>query len=194
MPSLRKYRSNSIIYFEGDVGKENEGAREILLIREGKILLTYKNVTGETVNEVIGKGEFFGVRSAITRSPREERATCIENCEVLIFEVPEFEELIKKNPPIGLKILRMLSNNLRLITREEKKMITQNTFEDPGTELYKMGLYFFSQRAYSKAIQIWKRLGDTYPDHPEVEPAKEMIQQSEEAIKTGYHPTIKRGD
>lgn len=191
MPQLKTYRKNSIVYFEGDNGKNNEGPKEIFLIKEGKVLLTFKNITGDAVeNMVIGKGEFFGIRTAITHLPREERATCIEDCEMLIFSIPEFEELVKKTPAIGLKILKMLSFNLRQIGKEEKKLVSQNAFEDPGSELFKMGLYFFNQRAYNKAIQVWNRMKQFYPDHHEIVNAEQMIKSAQEALKTGYHPTI----
>lgn len=184
MSVLRKYRKDSILYFEGDA------RREIYLIKSGKVILNYKDITGEVEqNEVLAKGEFFGIRSAVAGVPREESVTCIEPAEILVFNVNEFESLIRQNPAIGLKILKILSYNIRQIGKEEKKIITQNAFEDPGNELYKMGLYFFEQRDYEKAISVWERFKNFFPHHPQLNEANEMIDKTKEAQKTGYHPT-----
>jgi len=187
MPQVKKYRKDSIVYFEGDAG------REIFLLKSGKVHMVYRDITGETeLSDYLGKGEFFGIKSAITGNLREETVTIIEDSEVLSFQPNEIELLIKQTPAVGLKILRSLSYNLRQITKEEKKLVSQNAFEDPGNEMYKMGMFFFNKREYSKAIQMWERFEKFFPEHTEIPDAREMIKKSKEAIKTGYHPTIER--
>lgn len=187
MPILRKYRKDSILYFEGDPKKE------IFLIRSGRVVIAYKSISGDAeLNETLGKGEFFGTRAAIANIPREETVTCIEDAQVLVFNVKEFEALVRQTPDIGVKILRGLSYNLRQIGREEKKQVTQNSYEDPGNEVFKMGMYFFNQRSYQKAIEVWKRFLVFFPDHPDIMEAQDMIEKTEEALKTGYHPTISK--
>lgn len=184
MPIVRKYKKDSILYFEGDP------KREIFLIKEGRVLMTYRNLAGDSeLTETLGKGDFIGIRTAIAGVPREETVACLEDAEILAFNPKEFETLLAQTPNIGLKILKILSNNLRSITREEKKMVTQNAFEDPGNELFKMGLYFCNQRYYPKAITVWERFINFFPSHPEVSEAKRLIGETRTAIQTGYHPT-----
>jgi CRP-like cAMP-binding protein len=188
MPVLRKYKKNSILYFQGDP------KREIFLIKSGRVLVTFKNINDEGESEeILGKGEFFGVRSAIAGMPREETVNCVEDAEILVFSPGEFEGLIKQNPNIGLKILNILSYSLRQIGKEEKKMLTQNAFEDPGNEMFKMGIYFFTQREYDNAIRVWDRFLYFFPNHPQKEEAGEMIEKTKQAKKTGYHPSLNRG-
>lgn len=187
MPATKKYRKDSIVYFEGDFGKE------IFLIKSGKMMINYKDVSGESeLTDFLGKGEFFGIKSAITGYSREETVTAVEDSEVLTFSSSEIEALVKQTPAVGLKILRSLSYNLRQITKEEKKLVSQNAFEDPGNEMYKMGLFYFNKREYKKAIQLWERFEQFFPKHTEIPDAREMISKSKEAIKTGYHPTVER--
>ncbi len=185
MPKLIKYRKDSILYFESDT------RREIFLVRSGRVIVTYKSISGDAeLNETLAKGEFFGIKSAIANFPREETVTCIEDSQILVFSVPEFEALIQQNPAIGLKILKILSANLRQIGKEEKKLVTQNLYEDPGNEVYKMGIYFFNQRSYDKAINVWERFLTFFPDHTDANEVKDMIDKTKEAKETGYHPTI----
>ncbi len=187
MPKLSKYKKDSILYFEGDP------KREIFLIKKGAVNVAYRSISGESeLNDTLGKGEFFGIKSAIAGFPREETVTSITDSEILVFKIPEFEGLIRQNPSIGLKILKILSYNLRQIGKEEKKIISQNAYEDPGNEVFKMGLYFFNQREYDKAINIWKRFMTYFDGHQDIDEAKDLITKSEEAKKTGYHPTINR--
>ena len=184
MPIVRKYKKGSILYFEGDP------KREIFLIKEGQVVMVYRNLAGDAeLNEILRRGDFIGIRNAIAGVPREETVTCVEDAEILAFTPQEFEALLAQTPNIGLKILKILSTNLRSITKEEKKMVTQNAFEDPGNELFKMGLYFFNQKLYSKAITVWERFMHFFPSSSDINEAKKMIHEAQNAMQTGYHPT-----
>lgn len=187
MPVLRKYRKDSILYFKGDP------KREIFLINSGKVLLTQKSISGDSeVSNVLGRGEFFGIRSAIVGMPREETVTCVEDAQILVFTVRDFENLINSNANVGLKILGILSSNLRQIGKEEKAIISQNSFEDPGNELFKMGLYFYNGKKYDQALSVWGRFAKFFPNHPQLQEAEEMVEKAEKAKKTGYHSSVKK--
>ena len=58
----RRYKSGSIIYFEGDKSES------IYILKQGRVILTSKKVEkGEMVEtkDIIKPGEFFGVKSSL---------------------------------------------------------------------------------------------------------------------------------
>ena len=85
MPKATQYKTNSVIYFQGDVGDK------IFILKAGKILSKSNDIeTKEEINELVAPGEFFGVKSALGRYPRDESAMVLADSEVLVFTVPEF--------------------------------------------------------------------------------------------------------
>ena len=87
-PKAVQYRANSIIYFKGDLSDR------VFLLNSGKVNLTSMDIeTGQEVRDLIKTGEFFGVKSALGRYPREETAIVLQDSSVMTFSVPEFEQI-----------------------------------------------------------------------------------------------------
>ena len=90
-PKAVQYNANSIIYFQGD---QNES---VYILKSGKVSLKFKDIeTGQELHEMIQTGEFFGVKSALGKYPREETAIVLQNASIISFTVPEFEQLVMK--------------------------------------------------------------------------------------------------
>ena len=91
-PKAVQYRANSIIYFKGDQSDR------IFLLNSGKVSLSSVDIeTGQEVRDMIKMGEFFGVKSALGRYMREETAIVMQDAAVMVFSVPEFEQVASKN-------------------------------------------------------------------------------------------------
>ena len=104
----RGYKSGSIIYFEGDKSEN------IYILKSGRVLLTFTKIdTGEEVTEDVRQGEFFGVKSALGKYPREETAQTIGETTVLVLSMADFERMILRNVIVVSKMLRVFSNQLR---------------------------------------------------------------------------------
>ena len=83
--TTRIYKSGSIIYFEGD------RSDNIYILKSGRVILTSTKLdTGEEVKEDVRHGEFFGVKSALGKYPREETAQTIGETGVLVLRPAEF--------------------------------------------------------------------------------------------------------
>jgi CRP-like cAMP-binding protein len=71
MPKVGNYRANSVIYFSGDVISD-----KVFVLQKGKVSLNYSDIeTAKEIREIIQTGEFFGVKSALGKYPREENAS-----------------------------------------------------------------------------------------------------------------------
>jgi CRP-like cAMP-binding protein/predicted negative regulator of RcsB-dependent stress response len=158
VPKPIQYRANSIIYFKGDASEK------IYILNAGKVSLNYLDIeTGQEVHDLIKMGEFFGVKSALGRYPREETAVVLQDSTVMAFTGPEFESLAMKNTRIITKMLKVFSNQLRRIQRQVQNLLAGDAQVNPETGLYKIGEYYLKNKRYGQALHAYKRYLVYYP-------------------------------
>ncbi|MFW5745087.1 MAG: Crp/Fnr family transcriptional regulator, partial [Spirochaetota bacterium] len=80
---------------------------KIYILKSGRISLNSTDIeTGQEIHDYIQTGEFFGVKSALGKYPREENAVVLSDTSVIMFTVPEFEQLVSQNTRIIMKMLK----------------------------------------------------------------------------------------
>ena len=157
--NTRTYKSGSIVYFE------NDKSECIYILKSGRIILTSQKLeTGEEVKEEVRPGEFFGVKSALGRYPREETAQVIKDSVVLVLTLADFERLILKNVNIVLKMLRIFSNQLRRIGRAVREVLGETSTINPEEELFKIGEYYYRAGRFNQARYAYNKYLDYYPN------------------------------
>lgn len=157
---IRNYSDGSIIYFE------KERANDVYVLRSGKVVLTYNAVdSGTEIKEDVRIGEFFGVKSALGRFPREETAQVIGKASVLVFKLNDFEALVGKNTKLLLKMMKSFSNQLRQFHSKVKEKL--GDFEQSHSapyELVNAGEVFFKNGSTDHAIYAFEKYLQQYPD------------------------------
>jgi TolA-binding protein len=157
-PKAMQYKANSIIFFKGDLSDR------VFLLNAGKVTLNYTDIeTGVEVHDLIKTGEFFGVKSALGRYPREETAQVLGDSSVMAFTVPEFEQLALKNARIIVKMLKVSSKQLRDVHRQVQNLIGSEEQVKPEQGLFKIGEYYLKNKRYSQALYAFKRYLTYYP-------------------------------
>jgi len=176
-PKAVQYRSNSIIYFKGDQSDR------IFLLNSGKVSLSYLDIeTGQEVRDLIKMGEFFGVKSALGRYMREETAIVLQDATVMVFSVPEFEQVAAKNTRIITKMLKVFSNQLRRIHRQVQNLMVSDEQVNPETGLYKIGEYYMKNKRFGQALHAYKRYLVYYPSGAYASDVTNKIMQAEEFV------------
>lgn len=160
MPKAMQYTKGSIIYFEGD------HADRIFIMQNGAVLLTSTDIeTGQPVAEQVKSGEFFGVKSAFGHFPREETATALVPTLALTLTLQEFENLFSNNKNLILKMLRVFSNQLRLIHKKTESILN-NITEDQQTGMLAVANCFYEDESYRSASDIYMKFLQRYPQSP----------------------------
>ena len=168
--TTRSYKSGSVVYFEGDKSEY------IYILKAGKILLTYlKPETGEEIKEHIKPGEFFGVKSALGRYPREETAQTLTDVVVLVLTLGDFESIVLGNIAVVKKMLSVFSNQLRRIGKAQREVLGETNVVNPEAELFKIGEYYFRTQKYSQALYAFKKYMGYYPDGPNAQNSMQRI-------------------
>jgi TolA-binding protein/CRP-like cAMP-binding protein len=178
MPKAMTYRTNSVIYFQGDE------ADKVFILQKGKVSLNYQDIeTGQDVHELIQMGEFFGVKSALGKYPREENALVLQDAVCLLFTVPEFEQFASQNIRIIMKMLKVFSNQLRRIHGQVENLLDKDEQVSPEAGLFKTGEYYLKNRLYSQAVYVFSRYLTYYPTGRMAREASKNLELAEGSLK-----------
>jgi TolA-binding protein len=175
MPKTLQYRTGSLIYFQGDE------ADKVYLLHSGKVHLVYQDIeTGEDVHDMVQPGEFFGVKSALGRYPREENAVTMQETTIMAFSISEFEALAMSNTRIIMKMLKVFSNQMRRIHKQVSNLMEKNE-QDPEAGLFSVGEYYLKNKRFFQAKQVFSRYLTYYPTGKKAEQAAKYFEFSETA-------------
>lgn len=176
MPKALQYRSGSVIYFQGDA------AETIFILQKGKVNLTYQDIeTGEDIHDLVQPGEFFGVKSALGKYPREENALAIQDSALVGFSVPEFEQLAMANTRVIMKMLKVFSNQLRRIHKQVSNLIEKKEV-NAEMGLFNAGEYYLKNKRFTQAKYVFERYLTYYPSGKSAASAAKNLEIIESAI------------
>ena len=179
MPKPLQYKSGSLIYFQGDP------ADKVFILQSGKVNLSYQDIeTGQDVHDLVQPGEFFGVKSALGRYPREENAMAIQDATIMAFAVSEFEALAMANTRIIMKLLKVLSNQLRKIHKQVSSLMEKEE-QNPEAGLFSVGEYYLKTKNFSQARYVFSRYLTFYPSGRNAAQAANNLQQAELSMAKG---------
>ena len=162
MPKRIAYTKGSIIYFE-----EDDDDR-IFILQKGLIILSSTDIeTGQPVTEYAREGEFFGVKSAFGRFPREETATVAADSQVVAMTVAEFEQLFSSNKQIIMKMLRVYSNQLRAVHKKGEQMLGSVEGMNPRAGMAAVAQCFYDEEQFRTCCDVCLKFLKLYPTSAE---------------------------
>jgi hypothetical protein len=95
------------IFREGDLGTE------MYIIQDGKVEIL-KHFRGENQQlAVLSQGDFFGEMSILEDQPRAATARAISDVTLLQINGTTFDQMLRKNPEVAVRMMRKLSRRLR---------------------------------------------------------------------------------
>ena len=191
MPKPMTFKSGMVVYVVGDIDDR------IFILQSGTVDLAYADLeTGEQQHELLQKGEFFGVKSALGKHPREETANVAQDCSVIMFTVPEFEDTMMKSPRVILQMLKVYSSQLRKVnrmlssvrieshvrrlgtggkTRPERPEPNPASETKPEVSLFQIGEYYITKKKLKEARYVFNKYVQNYPAGIYVGKAKERL-------------------
>jgi CRP-like cAMP-binding protein len=176
MPKPFQYRTGSLIYFQGDP------AEKIYILQTGKISLVYQDIeTGADQRDPVQPGEFFGVKSALGRYPREENAVALSDSTVMMFTVPEFEALAMANSRIIMKMLKVFSNQMRRVHKQVSKVMAKEE-QTPADGLFNVGEFYLKNKRFSQARHVFSRYLTFYPSGRNAIQASKNLEIAENSL------------
>ena len=179
--SIRQYQPGSIIYFEGDMGKD------IYLLQKGVVKLTYSNANDEEEEENIKIGEFFGIKSALGFFPREATARVLTDSAIIILSTNTFRQLCYKNSTLTLRLLKELSSQLRTIHKQvRQQLVGESEPQDTSKELLELGKYYYNKQQLSFAKYVFEKYLHYHPDPHQTQEVQAFLDKIREKENLSY--------
>ncbi len=181
-PIIRNYKAGSIVYFEKD------RAEDIYVLQNGRVILTYMSVDSKMeIKEDVKLGEFFGVKSALGRYPREETAQVIGGASILVFKLADFEVFVANKTHLILKMMKVFSSQLRQIHGKVRENLGQfGDQKSPAFELMNVAEVFHKTGNFEHAIYAYNKYLSHYPTGTYASRAQEL---SKIAAKSSMFPS-----
>jgi hypothetical protein len=106
------FRAGEVVFREGEPGAE------MYIIQSGAVEI-YREINGERkFSRVLEKGDFFGEMSLLEGIARTATAEVVQDAEVIVINGATFDQMIKSNVEIAVRMLRKLSMRLRETTNQ----------------------------------------------------------------------------
>jgi CRP-like cAMP-binding protein len=122
-----KMKKNEYIYFPEDPSSS------IFFLKKGRVKIgTYSDNGKEIIKAILNPGEVFGELSLVGEEKRNDFAIALDkDLVVCSLGMKDMEEMIEKNPLIGLKITKLIVFRLQKIERRLESLI----FKDARTRI-----------------------------------------------------------
>ena len=105
---LIEVKAQDYVFKEGEIGTE------MFIIQSGQVeILKRQSDAEERQLAVLGQGDFFGEMSILEDLPRTASVRALANCKLVQINGSTFDNMLRKNPEIAVRMMRKLSRRLR---------------------------------------------------------------------------------
>ena len=120
------YPAGDVIFSQGDLGTE------MYIIQEGEVDII-KKINGEShLLSKLEKGDFFGEMAVLESVSRTADAIAVVETRVLVINGARFDEMLRKNPEVAVRIIRKYSQRLREANALLEKLVGREVDADQG--------------------------------------------------------------
>ncbi|MEM7585881.1 MAG: cyclic nucleotide-binding domain-containing protein [Acidobacteriota bacterium] len=102
-----EFAADEVVFEEGDLGTE------MYIVQEGKVAILKRYKDQEQQLAVLGQGDFFGEMSVLEDLPRTATVKAVTHCRLLEINGSTFDQMLRRNPEIAVRMMRKLSRRLR---------------------------------------------------------------------------------
>ncbi|HXI12502.1 MAG TPA: cyclic nucleotide-binding domain-containing protein [Thermoanaerobaculia bacterium] len=124
-------RDHTASYVAGEtIFRHAELGTEMFIIQEGEVDIV-KNLGGEAhILSHLEKGDFFGEMAILENVPRTADAIARTDVKLVLINGSRFDEMLRKNPEIAVRIIRKYSQRLREANDLLEKLVGKGVEND----------------------------------------------------------------
>lgn len=137
---VRTFLKKTVLYTEGSI------PRYVYFIQKGKVKLYKTNDDGkELILNILNEKYFFGHIAVLSGSKYTESAMALEDCELIVLPIADFQSLLNSNREVSAKFVKMLAGNV--VSQEE--------------QLLQLAYSSVRKRVANTLVLLQERYGDT---------------------------------
>ncbi len=147
------YKAGSYIVIEG---KKN--SRNFYIIRQGHVQLSReRSIVDDHSASRLGPGDFFGVVSCMSQHPRIETVMALSDVSLISILREQFGDLIQKNAPVAMKIIKQFSVKLRYYDQSIARLSFQDEVFEHPMRLFDLGEFYFKKKNFQHAAYCYQK-------------------------------------
>jgi CRP-like cAMP-binding protein len=116
----RTYRKDSLFFIEGEPGDE------MFIIQRGSVKITKVVGDNEVLLAVLKVGDIFGEMALLENKPRGATVVAYDECEVMMINRANFEQMIQTQPQLIVKVTTLLADRVWLIYKQLANTLIAN--------------------------------------------------------------------
>jgi CRP-like cAMP-binding protein len=106
-PQSLEVAAGEFVFREGDLGTE------MYIVHEGQVEILSRVGEEDRLLAVLEKGDFFGEMALLEDRPRAGSVRALTDCKLLQINGTTFDQMLRDNPEIAVRMMRKLSRRLR---------------------------------------------------------------------------------
>lgn len=119
----RNFPKNTLVMCEGDQSDS------LYVVLSGKVKVFLSDEEGKEVTlNMQGEGEYFGELALLDEAPRSASVMTAEATKLAVISKKSFDECMKNNPEIAVKIMRGLARRLRELTENVRSLALMDVY------------------------------------------------------------------
>ncbi|HVR40683.1 MAG TPA: cyclic nucleotide-binding domain-containing protein [Thermoanaerobaculia bacterium] len=120
-----------ITYAAGDcIFEQGELGTEMFIIQEGEVDIIKRIGTESHQLSRLEKGDFFGEMAVLEAMPRTADAVAVSDVKLVAINGSRFDEMLRKNPEVAVRIIRKYSKRLREANTLLEKLVGREVDAD----------------------------------------------------------------
>lgn len=141
--SFANFRKGTYILVEG-----KEDTNRFYIIQSGHVKIVHQNEIPGAPLEVLGPGDFVGVISSMSGHSQIETVVALSDTVCISVRRDQYSELIEKNTPVAMKIIRTFAHRMRKFNEILMKQTLNHSSSEQPEQIFNVAEYYYSQKQY----------------------------------------------
>lgn len=167
------------------------GIDKFFIIQKGQVTSQHTTPIPGSVPVVLGPGDFVGVIPCMSGQAQTENVICLTEVTAIMVKKEQYPELIMRNTPVALKIVRAFTKEMRSLNASLTQLtLKKNTVEENPEELFTVGKFYEKEGKFDIAVYAYYQYIKACKEGAHVEEAKKhFVMLKKHATKAAYFET-----
>lgn len=184
--SFVNFKQNSYIFVEGTPATDR-----FFIIQSGRVKCYNEIAIPGAVPEILGPGDFVGVISCMSGHEQTKSVVTLTPVVAIMVQKSQYPELIMKNTPVAMKIVRAFAREMRIVNDQLTKLTLKKVILDSPESLFSIAEYYERSRHISIAAYGYYQYLKHCPSGINFEKAKQRFSALRPYSKAVYYEPSK---
>lgn len=179
--SFVNYKKGSALVVEGRAVNDR-----FFIIQKGQVVCESEVSIPGQEQTFLGPGDFVGVIPCMSNHLQIETVMATTDVTVISVLRDQYPELIEKNTPVAMKIIRTFSNRMRTLNGVLTQLTLNRVISDSSEQLFNVAAYYDENYRPDVAIYAYYQYIKACPQGKNIEKAKQRFVELKPKTKAVY--------